>query len=163
MGFQAAAEEFRWRSKNCHCRAVRRCQEPVLSVWRLISPTRSPLCDSRYVVPLLLFHQLFLLTILCVHATRHTQGLTEGPTQQYCSLIKSCKRLQQLSMPHCCYQDTYKPLQILYTHCRNLTSLDFGYAHSRPPLCESLQLPPSTNLGLRYAQCDVRHLLEGRV
>ncbi len=59
------------------------------------------------------------------------QGLTEGPTQQYCSLIKSCKKLQQLSMPHCCYQDTYKPLQILYSHCRNLTSLDFGYHHFR--------------------------------
>lgn len=58
--------------------------------------------------------------------TLRLKGLTEGPTQQYCNLIKSCKKLQQLSMPHCCYQDTYKPLQILYSHCRNLTSLDFG-------------------------------------
>ncbi len=69
------------------------------------------------------------------------QGLTEGPTQQYCSLIKSCKKLQQLSMPHCCYQDTYKPLQILYSHCRNLSSLDFGYHHLRRVVPQFRQTP----------------------
>jgi len=58
-------------------------------------------------------------------STLHSQGLIL-PSLRFCNLVKSLQKLQHLSMPHCCYRDTYMPLQTLSTYCRNLKSLEFG-------------------------------------